>query len=265
MIPSDSRGTFAATPRRSARFRRLANPLHRRVDDHGCGGHDGLRAQRAAGAQARPQLADEDVDGGPVVGAQRARADRVRRGGIRQIDRALHRRGALAAAELGEDQQEVVAGILGHHVHGTERRGDRIDGLVARDPEQCDRQGTVIANGSIRLGDEALFAGGGIDDRARAAQAADRADHRDDRADRDLVAADESARIFELVAVDPRAVAAARSSTSIRSPVRRTRACMRETYSCSSVTVALRDRPKVTSTPSGKSIVRGARCPPPPL
>jgi len=47
-----------------------------------------------------------------------------------------------------------------------------------------------------------------------------------------------------------------RSSTSIASLVRRTRACIRDTFSESSVIVAPRDRPNVTSIPSGRSTTR---------
>jgi len=47
-----------------------------------------------------------------------------------------------------------------------------------------------------------------------------------------------------------------RSSTTMWAPRRVMRACIRDTLSCSTMTVAPRDRPKLISAPSGSSMTR---------
>ena len=179
--------------------RRVGDPLdervdaaHRRIEDDRLAGRRrcGRPARRAlAGAQAGAQVADQRLDGGAVVGAQGAGDAGLGGGRAGEVERALDRGVAFGAAELGEDEEVVVAGVLGEQVHRAERARDRIDHGVVGAADEADGERAVIADRAIDLGGEAGFAGGVVGDRARAAQAAGDADDREDRADLDLVAA----------------------------------------------------------------------------
>ena len=183
------------------------DPLHRGVEhDRRALGRRGAR--HPAGAQAGAQHADQGLDGGAVVGAQRGRRGGLDVGGAREVEQALDRRRAVLAAELGQDDQVVVARVLGDQVHRPDRALDLIEDRVAGDPEQRDGDRPVVAHRAIDLGGEPGLAGGDVGDRAGPPQAGGHADHGEDRPDADLVAGHQPARALDLVAVDPGAVAA---------------------------------------------------------
>ena len=175
-------------------------PLHRGIDRERLGERPGGR-DVAAGAEARAEPADQGLDGDPVVGAQHGRS-------LRDVQ-PRDRRAPLDPPELGQDREEVVAGVLGEQIHRAQRARDRIHRGVVGDAHEGDRDRAAVPHGAIDLGREPGLAGLGVGDHAAPAQAAGDADDRDDRADRDLVAVSDPAHALDLVAVDARAVAAA--------------------------------------------------------
>ena len=223
-------------------------------------GRRGALPLRSAGAQ----LADQRLDGRcRPRGTARVAARRVDAGRAREVEHALDRgrgprRGRARAGSRGSRRRRPRRSGPSAAASARSRRSPA--SLAMR--TSADRERPVIAHRAIDLGGQPRLAGGVVGDRARAAQPARRrrrprgsARSRSRRRSRAGATPSILSPLTRVPLREPR------SSTSIASPVRRMRACMRETFSLSTWTVAPRERPNVTSTPSGSSMHARAASP----